>query len=244
VAIIDTGADRAHPDLNRHISIARNFVDDGDTFDNEIHGTAVAGIIVAGANNHVGIVGLAPDADVLMLKACWQLNVDEIAARCNSFTLAKALSFAIEQRADIINLSLGGPADPLLAQLLRVAIGRDILVIAAQDPRAQFPAGVPGVIAVNAAAGTDIDALARTVKTRSDIAGNEPKIIFEADANELLSTSPKGRYDYFSGSSMAAARVTALSALMRQQQRSLSSVQLLKSFNQWLASPPTVAQSP
>jgi len=218
VAIVDTGADRTHPDLNGHISIARDFVAAGAIdvdrqFDSDIHGTAVAGIIVAAANNHVGIVGLAPDAEVLMLKACWQLNADEIAARCNSFTLAKALSFAIEQRVDIINLSLGGPADPLLIQLLQVALTRGILIVAAQDPLEQFPAGLPGVIAVNAVAGPDIDAVARTVAINSDIAGAEPRLIVEAQASELLSTSPKGRYDYFSGSSMAAARVTGLSAL-------------------------------
>jgi len=218
VAIVDTGADRTHPDLNGHISIARDFVAAGAIdvdrqFDSDIHGTAVAGIIVAAANNHAGIVGLAPDAEVLMLKACWQLNADEIAARCNSFTLAKALSFAIEQRVDIINLSLGAPADPLLIQLLQVALTRGILIVAAQDPLEQFPAGLPGVIAVNAVAGPDIDAVARTVAINSDIAGAEPRLIVEAQASELLSTSPKGRYDYFSGSSMAAARVTGLSAL-------------------------------
>ena len=255
VAIVDTGADRTHPDLNGHISISHNFAHTGNVeldkelgvdkqFDSDIHGTAVAGIIVAAANNQIGIVGLAPDAEVLMLKACWQLKADEIAARCNSFTLAKALSFAIEQHVDVINLSLAGPADPLLEQLLKIALGRGILIVAARDPLGQFPADMPGVIAVDAAAGLSSHTVARTVAVRGGIFGDAPRLIVEAEASELLSTSPNGRYDYFSGSSMAAARVTGFSALMRQQQRTLSAMQLLKNFNQWLNSPPTVAQFP
>src|SRR5262245_7437799 len=72
VAVVDTGVDRAHPDLQGRISQARNFVEGDARFDTDIHGTAVAGIIAASANNGIGIVGLAPAADLLALKACWQ----------------------------------------------------------------------------------------------------------------------------------------------------------------------------
>ncbi len=131
VALIDTGVDRTHPDLKGRIGIARNFVADDARFDTDIHGTAVAGIIAADANNATGIVGIAPDADLLALKACWQGARDDIRAQCNTFTLAKALTFAIDQHADVINMSLGGPNDPLLALLIEVALARDIAVIAA-----------------------------------------------------------------------------------------------------------------
>jgi subtilisin family serine protease len=225
IAVIDTGIDRTHPDLQAHIHIARNFIDGDTEFDKDLHGTAVAGIIAATANNGVGIVGLAPDAELLALKACWPLVAGKIAARCNSFTLAKALSFAIEQRADVINLSLGGPQDPLLTQLLRLALQRDMLIVAAQDQRNEFPASVSGVIAVKASIGSDFIAY-------SLVQGGEA---VEADASELLSTSPGGHYDFFSGSSMAAARVAGLSALMRQGQQHFSSAQLLENLNSWLA---------
>ncbi len=187
VAVVDTGIDRAHPDLQAHIQIARNFIDGDTEFDKDLHGTAVAGIIAATANNGVGIVGLAPDAELLALKACWPLVAGKIAARCNSLTLAKALSFAIEQRADVINLSLGGPQDPLLTQLLRLALQRDMLIVAAQDQRNEFPASVSGVIAVKASIGSDFIAY-------SLVQGGGA---VEADASELLSTSPGGHYDFF-----------------------------------------------
>src|SRR5206468_548036 len=75
----------------------------------ELHGTAVAGIIGARADNSVGIVGVAPEAGLMALRACWQAPPDESAAVCSSFTLAKALQFAIDNNAKVINLSLGGP---------------------------------------------------------------------------------------------------------------------------------------
>ena len=143
VAVIDTGADRTHPDLQGRIDTARNFVGDDARFDSDIHGTAVAGIIAANANNGIGIVGLAPDADLLVLKACWQRALDDIRAQCNTFTLAKALTFAIDQHADIINMSLGGPNDPLLALLIEVALARGIVVVAAQDRTGRFSRRCP-----------------------------------------------------------------------------------------------------
>jgi len=224
VAVIDTGADRTHPDLQGRIGTARNFVASDSRFDSDIHGTAVAGIIAANANNGVGIVGLAPGADLLVLKACWQGAPDDIRATCNTFTLAKALTFAIDQRADIINMSLGGPNDPLLSLLIEVALARNIVVVAAQDAPDDFPADVAGVIAVRAAD------------------RNEPRPAADADhsvmdvaARDLLSTSPGGRYEYFSGSSMGAARVAGLSALLRQEGSSLSAAQMLHDLDQRLA---------
>src|SRR3990167_438575 len=149
IAIIDTGIDRQHPDLRDSLILSRNFVSQDTQFDRDIHGTALAGVIVSHPNNHIGIVGLAPDARLLALKACWQQQEHDISALCNSFTLAKALTFAIEQRADIINFSLAGPTDPLLSQLLQRALAGGAIVVAARNSAASFPASEPGVIAVS-----------------------------------------------------------------------------------------------
>jgi len=150
-AIIDTGIDRHHPELQQQITQAHNFVGDSkEQFNKDIHVTAVAGIIAAQANNHHGIVGLAPDAKLWALKACWQLERQSSSARCNSFTLASALSFAIDKDVDIINISLAGPSDPLIARLVAAAIDSGIIVVAA-DPvitNERFPAKLKGVIAV------------------------------------------------------------------------------------------------
>ena len=223
IAVIDTGVDRTHPDLAGRIGVARNFVDGDHRFDSDIHGTAVAGIIAADADNGVGIVGLAPAADLLALKACWQTSAGDIAAQCNTFTLAKALTFAIEQRADVINLSLGGPHDPLLALLVGVALGRGTVVVGAQGATDRFPADVPGVIAVRVAAGPNADQANATPSEPDD-----RKNVIDVDPQQLLSTSPGGRYDYFSGSSMAAARVSGLSALLRQEHAGASMPQSMQ----------------
>ena len=71
VAAIDSGVELDHPDLDGRVMLARNFVDTRDAVA-ELHGTAVAGIIGARADNSVGIVGVAPDARLMALRACWQ----------------------------------------------------------------------------------------------------------------------------------------------------------------------------
>src|SRR4029450_8565992 len=102
VAAIDSGVELDHPDLRGRIALARHFVDGRGSVP-ELHGTAVAGIIGARADNGVGIVGVAPDAQLMALRAGWQKPADENAAVCSSFTLAKALQFAIDNNAKVIN---------------------------------------------------------------------------------------------------------------------------------------------
>ena len=77
VAVVDTGADLAHPELEGHIRATQNLVDDdAQAFNNDRHGTEVAGIIAATGNNHQGIVGIAPDAAISVYKACWYPGAD------------------------------------------------------------------------------------------------------------------------------------------------------------------------
>jgi len=84
IAIIDTGVDVGHPDLAGQSIERRNFVDADDAaFRRDRHGTAVVGVISAVPDNHIGIVGIAPDAHLFALKACWQLPQSGLAAACN-----------------------------------------------------------------------------------------------------------------------------------------------------------------
>jgi subtilisin family serine protease len=215
IAVIDTGADFRHPDLAGRIAKHRDFVDsDARGFVDDAHGTAIAGAIAANANNHTGMVGIAPQARLHVLKACWHVEPEQ-PARCNSFTLAQALSHAIEAGVDIINLSIAGPADTLLSRLVEQAISDGIVVIAAApaDNRAAgFPAGVPGVIV---AAASPREPQPRPVRLAPDHAVLAP-------ADEILVTIPNGQYGYRSGSSLAAAHVTGVSALLVARQPSLA----------------------
>jgi predicted small secreted protein len=168
VAIIDTGADTAHQELAGRVRMARNFVDDDDArFRRDRHGTAVAGVIAALTNNREGIIGVAPAADLMLLKACWEER-PEAPAVCNTLTLAEALAFAIQRRARVINLSLTGPSDPLLERLLVRAIEQGSVVLGASAPamgsgerRKSFPLTVAGVIEV-----ADAEARSNVVMSR------------------------------------------------------------------------------
>lgn len=215
VAIIDTGIDFEHPDLVGQVIARRNFVDaDEAAFRRDRHGTAVAGVIGAIADNHIGIVGIAPDARLLALKACWQAPHGGAPAACNSFTLAQALGSAIDMQADVVNLSLAGPADPLLERLLHHGMQRGMIFVGAAPP-AGAPAGFP----------TDVDGVL-AVAVAEDSSGAGTQLL--APAHEVLTLVPDGHWDFASGSSIAAAEVTATVALVLAQRPHLSSGELYR----------------
>lgn len=198
IALIDTGLDATHPDLAGRIVAQRDFVGTAAAMA-ERHGTEVAGVISAVADNRLGIVGIAPDARLYAYRACWSLP-GQAGARCNSYTLALALGAAIASNARVINLSLGGPADPLLQQLVQHAVRRGTVVVGAVPPDRRmdgFPVGVPGVIAVGAA---------------EDPRPDGPALA--APGRDILTLEPGGSFDYASGSSLATAQVTGAIALL------------------------------
>lgn len=199
VAEIDSGVELDHPDLRGQVSVARNFVDGNDSV-GEAHGTAVAGIIAARADDGAGIVGVAPQATLMALRACWETPGQNDHAICSSFTLAKALQFAMNNDAGIINLSLGGPSDRLLSRLMDVAMSRGVVIVAAADPESRdggFPASHEGVLAVSADDGHDLG----------------PGILL-APGKDIPATLPGKRWGLVSGSSFAAAEMTGLVALL------------------------------
>jgi subtilisin family serine protease len=208
VAIIDTGIDTEHPDLKGRVVQSRNFVDSNSKqFAADRHGTEVAGIIAARANNGIGIVGVAPNVEVVALKACWQLRNDSAEARCNSFTLAQALSAAIDAKVRVINLSLSGPADPLLDALMTRGIRDGIIFTGAIGPDGAvsgFPVSTRGVIAVEDA------------QHPSGLAN-----VLPAPGSEIITLTPAGHYDFASGPSLATAHVTGLIALLLAQEKHL-----------------------
>lgn len=202
IAVIDTGIDVKHPDLRGQAVDVRNFISE-DSRAADRHGTAVAGVIASVANNRQGIVGVAPGARLLALQACTQRNA-EGRGSCTSFSLARALDHAITAGSDVLNLSLGGPSDRLIARLLAKAIEQDIVVVAARadgKPGAAFPASLPGVIAV----------------------GSMPAGIggLIAPGQDVLTLVPPDGYDYLSGSSIAAAHVSGIVALLLERAPSM-----------------------
>lgn len=209
IAIIDTGIQVDHPDLLGQIVENYNFVDAiSPNFKDDAHGTAVAGLIAAKINNNEGIVGIAPDATITGLKACWPIQSGGIDARCNSFSLALALNKALSLGVDIINLSLTGKEDKVLALLLDEAIARGIVTVAAVSPKngleKSFPGSHPGVIAVG------------SQETSHGIGRIGLHDVVTAPGKELITTVPESKYNFLTGSSFASAQVAGYIALLKE----------------------------
>lgn len=163
VAIIDSGVDLGHPDLAGRVIEARSFVG-GSAADRTGHGTIVAGLIAAGIDNGIGIVGLAPSAELLVARVV--TNGLTIPLRAE----AKAIRWAVDRGAQVINMSFGGLRDPtdasrdtysqIEADAIRYAVSKGVVVVAAVGngddaprqpwPYASYPAALPHVLGVGA----------------------------------------------------------------------------------------------
>ena len=126
-------------------------------------------------------------------------------ARCSTFSLAKALEMALDLAPDVINLSLTGPHDPLLAQLLARVIERGIVVVTARpalEASGEFPASQPGVFVA-----------------QSPESPHNPRWPYSVSApsDEILTTAPAAEYAFLSGTSLAAAHVSGIVALLLEQ---------------------------
>jgi len=198
VGLVDTGVDTAHPDLRGRIASTRSFLGrHAASADSYRHGTAMAGLIAAVANNHVGIVGIAPLARIEVFEACWQLRPQADEAACNTFTLAQAIAAALDARVQIVNLSIAGPADPLLSALIEAGLRRGVIFVGASAPGADaFPTAIPGVIDVGS----------------TEHVSGKPTVT--APGVHVLTLHPGAQYDFESGTSVAAAEVSGVVALL------------------------------
>lgn len=207
VALIDTGVATTHRDLAARPITQRDFVSRAAAAETgERHGAAMAAIIAADADNMRGMIGVSPDVDLLALRACWE----EAGGRgvCNTFSLARALNFAILNDAEVINLSLAGPRDPILRALIAAALRRGIAVVAAypNDGGSALVRELPGVIL----AGSSLEGGGHVI----------------APGAEVLSAKPADDFDFFSGVSVSAAHVAGAAALARATRPDLSIGQL------------------
>jgi subtilisin family serine protease len=221
VALIDTGVDVEHPDLQGRITSTANFVEGGEnTFAADRHGTAVAGVIAARSNNAIGIAGIAPEADIVALKACWQRTPTAPQALCSSWTLAKAVDHAVLAGVQVLNFSLAGPPDALLARLIARASEQGICVVAAALATAQgpgFPASLETVMGV----------LASDKQGNVHLSpGSYQAPVLAAPGIDILTTVPRHAYDFISGSSLAAAHVSGIAALLLEHAPGLAPEQL------------------
>jgi hypothetical protein len=213
IAIVDTGIDYDHVDLKGRIIERANFVEGDKEFTQDVHGTLMAGIIAAIPNNGIGIYGVAPGAKIMAVKVCKPRARNSVEAESISLNLAQGLDFATLKGARIINLSLGGPKDPLISRLVDRAFALGIVLVAAAgndgpQGRPGYPAALEKVITVSA---IDIKDEQYELANRGDY------IDLVAPGVEILSTLPGNRYNPFTGTSMAAAHVTGVIAIILEK---------------------------
>lgn len=212
VAVIDSGVDLAHPDLAG--AVAANFDAAVDTVPHQ-HGTGMAGAIAA---RHT-MLGAAPRVELLTVRA---FSPNSTNARGTTFNIIKGLDWAVERRARVINMSFAGPADPRMRAAIAKASKKGIVLVAAagnagpQSPPL-YPAADRNVIAVTA---TDIDdALFPGANRGSHIAVAAPGV-------DVLVPGTGGTYQLTTGTSVAAAQVSGIVALLIERNPSLTPAEI------------------
>ena len=212
IAVIDGQIDTSHPAFAG--AITQTFDALGDpASEPELHGTAIAAI--AGARS--GFVGVAPGASVLGIRAF--SSGSKGAAQSYTLALIKALDWAVANGARVINMSFAGPEDILLGRAIEAADALGVVIIAAAGnggPTAKpaYPAAYPSVIAVTA-----IDSADETYKD----ANRGSYIAVAAPGVDIIAAAPKGAFDISSGTSLAAAHISGIAALMMEKNPKLTS---------------------
>ena len=235
VAVIDTGAHFAHPDLQGRLIAGRDFVgDDDDPQDAEGHGTHVAGIVAANADNGIGVDSVAPGAKVLVVRV-----LDESGGG-TAEDVNDGIHWAVDHGADVINLSLGpeiplaGGSDPDFNAALARALDRGIVVVAASGnsglPACDQPAAAGRLLCVGAVDRSE-------QKAAYSNFGNSDGLLISAPGGSANPLEPEsadiystywphdvedpllgdyhyGPYEYVAGTSQAAPHVSGVAALL------------------------------
>jgi subtilisin family serine protease len=230
IAILDTGVDLDHPDLNVYEDV--NVISPNQTGDDDNgHGTHVAGIAAA-KDNGIGVVGGAPGARI------WSVKVCNSAGECKISDMIKGIAYVTEHadEIDVVNISVETPFSPALNRAISASIKEGVTYVVAagnygQDAATTSPASSPDVITVSAIADSDgkcgglgpaPDLKNSTDDTFAPFSNFGPSVTIAAPGVAVLSTYLNGEYAVDSGTSMAAPSVTAVAALMRANSTSIT----------------------
>ncbi|WP_047982206.1 S8 family peptidase [Ornithinibacillus contaminans] len=215
IAVLDTGVDYTHPDLDGKVIRGYDFVQNDNTpLDQNGHGTHVAGIAAAETNNGTGIAGMAPNTKILAVR------VLDASGNGSLADIADGITYAADSGAEVINLSLGcNCATQTLENAVNYAWNRGAVVVAAagnDGVSTTFePASYANVIAVGAVGSNNRKASFSNWGTWVDVM---------APGVDIASTYPSNRYVYMSGTSMASPFVAGQAALLKGQGKSNAQV--------------------
>ena len=208
IAVIDSGVDVKHPELAN--SVADSFDALGSKEGPHVHGTGIAGAIVA----HAKLMGSAPEARLLAIRA---FGSGAHGAESTSYVILKALDYAVEHGAQIVNMSFAGPKDPMIERGIAATAARGILLVAAAGNAGAkspplYPAANPNVIAVS---GTDAQEKLFAASNRGNY------IAIAAPGVDIFLPAPDEKYQITSGTSFSAAYVSGIAALMLERNPAL-----------------------
>jgi thermitase len=211
VAVVDTGVDYNHPDLDSKVIKGYDFVqNDWDPMDRNDHGTHVAGTVAAETNNGQGVAGMAPNTKILAVRVLDNRGNGSLT------DVADGIVYAADYGAEVINLSLGCDCDTqTLENAVNYAWNSGSVVVAAagnDGVSTTFePASYTNAIAVGAVDSNDNKASFSNYGTWVDVT---------APGVSIASTVQRGGYAYMSGTSMASPHVAGLAGLLAGQGRS------------------------
>jgi hypothetical protein len=223
VAIVDTGVQADHPDLQGRLVPGINIVDPNSPPDDDVgHGTHVAGIIAADVNNNEGVAGMTWYTKIMPVKA-----LDSSGAG-TTYSVAEGIIWATDHGAQVINLSLGNYAQTnFLHDAVKYAFDHGVVLVAASGndntDRPGYPAAYPEVFAVSA---TDPD------DSRASYSNYGDYIDVVAPGTQIASTFPGSRYAALSGTSMACPHVSALASLVRAANPQLGNAEVMDLLRQ------------
>jgi subtilisin family serine protease len=208
IAVIDSGIDLKHPELAN--SISDSFDALGSKEGPHVHGTGIAGAIVA----HARLMGSAPAAKIVAIRA---FAVAPRGAESTSFVILRALDYAAAHGAQIINMSFAGPKDPLIERGIAAVAAKGIVMVAAAGnagPKSPplYPAANANVIAVSA---TDAQDKLFAASNRGSY------IALAAPGVDIFLPAPDEKYQMTSGTSFSAAYISGLAALLLERNPAL-----------------------
>ncbi|WP_430790465.1 cell wall-binding repeat-containing protein [Virgibacillus flavescens] len=219
VAVIDSGADLDHPDLESNLVNGKNIINpDEYPVDLDGHGTHVAGLIGAVTDNQVGVASLAKGVKLMPIKV-----LEDNEGYTSDVILG--INYAVEHGADIINLSLGSnDSSKSLKEAVEFAVENDVLVVAAAGNKNAnnviYPAAYDPVLAVGSVdTGTNQKASFSNYGSFIDVA---------APGTNLLSTWMDGGYKQMEGTSMSTGIVSSLAGMLMKDAPYLSSMQVME----------------
>jgi subtilisin family serine protease/flagellar hook assembly protein FlgD len=223
VAVVDSGVDVAHPDLSSKIVGAHNVLDGTSTVTDTVgHGTFVAGVAAAATDNSVGVAGAGYNTSLLAVKVTDSPSISDVDE-------AAGVTWAADNGADVINLSLGGSTSSTTEHnAITYAQSKGALIVAAAGNEAvttpQYPAAYPGVIAVGATNGAG----------RASFSNHGSWVTLAAPGVNIYSTTPTAGSTFFpaapynagDGTSFSTPIVAGEAALLKAQDPTATSATL------------------